>query len=143
MRISATSLRQYIEQAGKFGPDLAALDALIRTTAPDIAPLPEPMQGGFGLGYGEMHYKPRSAKVSKTWPLLCLAAQKNYVALYVCAVVDGSYVAERHGQSLGKVSVGKSCIRFKRLADINESALRSMLADLNQRYKAGELMFGQ
>ena len=32
---------------------------------------------------------------------------------------NGEYVAEKNKARLGKVSVGKSCIRFKKLEDIN------------------------
>ena len=49
-----------------------------------------------------------------------LASQKQYVSLYLCATVDGGYLAEENADRLGaKVSVGKSCIRFKRLSDID------------------------
>jgi hypothetical protein len=54
--------------------------------------------------------------------------QKNYVSLYVCAVIDGRYVAEAHKKELGKVSVGKSCIRFKKVEDVNLPALKKVIA---------------
>jgi hypothetical protein len=38
------------------------------------------------------------------WPVVALAAQKRYLSLYVCAVVDGEYVAERYASELGDVS---------------------------------------
>jgi hypothetical protein len=78
------------------------------------------------LGYGSfpyLNYKKQQLK----WPVIALANQKNYVSLYVCAVENGEYLAEKHKTELGKVSVGKSCIRFKKLEDINLPALKKVL----------------
>jgi|GEM_PF-2988381 len=61
------------------------------------------------------------------WPVISLANQKNYVSLYVCAVENGQYISEKNKQELGKVSVGKSCIRFKKTADVNLPALKKIL----------------
>ena len=35
-------------------------------------------------------------------PLIALAAQKRHLSLYVCAVVDGGYLAERRAERLGQ-----------------------------------------
>jgi hypothetical protein len=48
-----------------------------------------------------MPYRPKSAQESTMWPLIALAAQKRYLFLYVCAVVDGGYLAEARGDRLG------------------------------------------
>jgi hypothetical protein len=72
---------------------------------------------------------------------VALASQKNYMSLYVCAVEDGEYLAEKYGNKLGKVSVGKSCIRFKKLEDLNLPALNKVLqkaAGLSGLIGAGE-----
>ncbi len=78
------------------------------------------------LGYGSFPYL-NYKKEKIEWPVIALANQKNYVSLYVCAVDSGIYVAEKYKKELGKVSVGKSCIRFKKLEDINLSALKKVL----------------
>lgn len=143
MLIKAVSFAEYFDKAGAYGLELAEVDSLIREFAPDMKPVLFPTSGGVSLGYGEMQYQPRSAKEPRTWPVLALAAQKNYMALYACAIVDGAYVAERYATKLGKVSVGKSCIRFKRVSDIDQKALIAMLQDLNHRFKSGELLYGQ
>ncbi len=62
-----------------------------------------------------------------SWPVVALANQKNYVSVYVCAVDHGTYIAEKYKDELGKVSVGKSCIRFKKLEDIDLPTLRKVL----------------
>jgi hypothetical protein len=47
--------------------------------------------------------------------------------VYVCAVVDGKYIAETYKDDLGKVKVGKSCINFKKLSDLNFDTLKKVL----------------
>ena len=48
--------------------------------------------------------------------------------MYVSAVDrKGRYLAEQAKTKLGKASVGKSCIRFKKLADLDIDALRDVL----------------
>ena len=78
------------------------------------------------LGYGSFPYL-NHKKEMITWPVIALANQKNYVSLYVCAVDKGKYIAEKYKKELGKVSVGRSCIRFKKLEDLNLAALKKVL----------------
>lgn len=61
------------------------------------------------------------------WPIIALASQKNYISLYVCAVQGGEYIAEKYQNELGQVSVGHSCIRFKRIEDLNLPALKKII----------------
>ncbi len=78
------------------------------------------------LGYGSFPY--RNYKNEQiTWPTVALANQKNYVSIYVCSVENGKYIAEKYKKELGKVSVGKSCIRFKKIEDVNLPALKKIL----------------
>ena len=80
------------------------------------------------LGYGSFPYKNYKKEMIK-WPVVALATQKNYISLYVCAIIDGQYVAEKYEKALGKVSVGKSCIRFKKLEDINFPTLKKVIKE--------------
>lgn len=41
----------------------------------------------------------------------------------------GDYLAERYADRLGKVSVGKSCVRFKRKSDLDLGVLRELLVE--------------
>jgi uncharacterized protein YdhG (YjbR/CyaY superfamily) len=65
--------------------------------------------------------------------LCALASQKNYMALYVCE----NEVVKSHLTELGKVSCGKGCIRFKRLADLNLSAVETVLREILKLRKQG------
>jgi len=42
---------------------------------------------------------------------------------------DGRYLAESRADAFPKAKVGKSCIRFKRLDDLDLDALRSLLEE--------------
>lgn len=47
----------------------------------------------------------------------------------MCAVVDGTYLAEARAERLGKVSCGKSCIRFTSLDRVDTGALSDLVRD--------------
>jgi hypothetical protein len=51
------------------------------------------------------------------------------VSLYFCAADDEGYLAEANRERLGKVNVGKSCVRFKRLDDLD----LDVVAELSRR----------
>ncbi|MEK7649843.1 MAG: DUF1801 domain-containing protein [Patescibacteria group bacterium] len=78
------------------------------------------------LGYGSFKYKNYKKEIID-WPVVALANQKNYVSIYVCALDGKAYLAEKYKKELGKVSVGKSCIRFKKLEDINLPVLKKVI----------------
>ncbi|MGZ8486934.1 MAG: DUF1801 domain-containing protein [Candidatus Binatia bacterium] len=70
------------------------------------------------LGYGPFHYKHASGHEGD-WFVVGLASQKNYVSRYICACDKNGYLAEKNKSRLGEVPVGRSCIRFKKLEDLN------------------------
>lgn len=54
-----------------------------------------------------------------------LAAQKHYVALYVMPAV-----LTKHRKSFSDADCGKSCLRFRRLEQIDSERLRILLRDV-------------
>ena len=78
------------------------------------------------IGYGSYRYTGRSG-ASGEWFVIGLAAQKNYITVFVTAVADGAYVAETYRERLGKAKVGRSSISFKRLSDINLDVLSDLI----------------
>ncbi len=78
------------------------------------------------IGYGSFPYRNYKHEPIQ-WPVISLANQKNYISIYVCALIDGKYLAETYTKELGKVKVGKSCISFKKLEDINLPALKKVI----------------
>lgn len=77
-------------------------------------------------GYGTFKYTNHKKEVLD-WPIIGLASQKNYISIYICAVDKGEYIAEKYKKELGKVSVGKSCIRFKKIEDLNLKTLEKVI----------------
>ena len=122
-------LDAWFAAAGPREEDLRRVDALVMAAAPGIDRQLVPSGSGQMLGYGLMPYKPRSAKETTQVPLISLAAQKRHLALYVFAVVDGQYLAEARAEKLGKVSCGKSCIRFTSLDQVDVVELDRLVRD--------------
>ena len=140
MQIEADSREEYFAAAGDREPELRKLDAFIREHAPDLPPVLSKGMGAM-LGYGEQPYQTRSRKEPVDWPVVALAAQKRHISLYLCALEDGEYVAEKYAAELGSVNCGKSCVRFTKLDKINRDGLAKILADLNRRFVAGERLY--
>jgi hypothetical protein len=131
-------IETWFDAAGPRGEELRRVDALVMAAAPGIDRQLVPVGSTSMLGYGLMPYKPRSAKESTMWPLIALAAQKRHLSLYVCAVVDGGYLAENRADRLGKVSCGKSCIRFGSLDTVDTSELSALVRDAVAATAAGD-----
>jgi hypothetical protein len=70
------------------------------------------------IGYGTYHYRYASGREGDWFPV-GLTNNKQYVSLYICAADQEGYLAEANAERLGRVSVGKSCIRFRRLDDLD------------------------
>lgn len=121
--VSATTVDGYIELLPEERREMVEyLHNFIQKSAPSL----KPHFAYNMLGYGSFKYK-NYKKEEMDWPVISLANQKNYVSLYVCAIDNGNYVAEKHKKELGKVSVGKSCIRFKKLTDLNLEVLKKVI----------------
>jgi uncharacterized protein DUF1801 len=130
-------IEEWFAAAGPREGELRAADALVVAAAPGIDRQLVPVGSGRVLGYGLMPYRPRSARETTTWPLIALAAQKRHLSLYVCAVVDGAYLAEARAERLGRVSCGKSCIRFSSLDRVDRAELTALLQDALAATRAG------
>lgn len=121
--VKAKSSKEYFDAlSGDRREIMESLDKFIKTNAPSLKPnflynMP---------GYGSFKYK-NYKKETIDWPTIAIASQKNYISLYICAVDSGGYIAEQYKNDLGKVSVGKSCIRFKKFEDLNLDTLKRIL----------------
>ena len=102
--------------------EMLELHKLILKTVPKL----KPKMYGSIIGYGEYTYKYASGRTGE-WMIIGLASQKNYISLYICAVEGKEYVAEKHKAEFPKASIGKSCIRFKKIEDIDTKALTNLL----------------
>lgn len=102
--------------------EMKTLHTMIMKTIPDLKPH---IVSGM-IGYGTYHYKSKSGREGD-WSMVLLASQKNYISVYACGVDKGVYVADAYKSKLPKASIGKSCIRFKKLADVDLDILMEIV----------------
>ena len=123
---TATTADQYIAQLDEPRREqIGRLHDLIRTTVPGL----EPYMGSGMFGYGRYHYRFASGREGD-WCLPGLASHKRYISLYVTADDGkGGYLAEAYRDRLPKADIGKSCVRFRRLDDLDQDALREMVRE--------------
>lgn len=122
---SAKTPEEYIDLiAEPRKTEIKKIDAFIRKTVPKLKPF---IIAGM-IGYGPYRYRGKSGREGE-WSVIGLASQKNYISLYACGVVDGKYVAEKYKHQLAKANIGKSCIRFKKIDDLDLSVLTKILRE--------------
>jgi hypothetical protein len=102
--------------------DVRRLRELIAEEAPQL----EVEASGDRVSFGPFRYRYPSGREGDAH-LLSVTRRKNHVALYVNSARDDRYLPEEHGDALGKVSVGRSCVRFKRFEDLDEAAVRRLV----------------
>jgi hypothetical protein len=128
MRVEARNKTEYLAAAGDRAGDLKLLDKIIRKAAPNLAPYFMDGDTITLLGYGKYTYKYASGREG-VWPTVGLANQKSHMSLYVCVTKGGKYLAELYAKRLGKASCGKSCIRFKKLDDLDLDVVTQLLEE--------------
>jgi hypothetical protein len=104
--------------------EIQRLHDLIRETAPDLAV----EAGERMIGYGLYRYRYATGREGDAH-LIGLASNKRSISLYVFCVTDGTYLAERYLERLPKASIGKSCIRFKRVSDLDLDTVRQLISE--------------
>ena len=78
------------------------------------------------VGYGSFYYLD-SKKQKREWPIIALANQKNYITIYVCTLIKDKAAAEKYKKELGKLTKSITCIRFKKIEEINLETLKTIL----------------
>src|SRR4029078_12691366 len=124
-QLNVTSPAEYIAAVDdKRRSDISALDALIRTHGPKLEPV---ILAGM-LGYGPFHYRYATGREGDACKL-SIASNASYISLY-CFAADGQgYVAERYVDRLPKANIGKACVRFRRLADLDEETVVALIEE--------------
>ena len=111
--------------------EIERIDELIRKTVPNLDPF---IISGM-IGYGKYHYKYASGKEGD-WATILLASQKNYISIYICAADGREYLPETYKDKFPKADIGRSCIRVKKIEDIDLEVLKEII-------KKGAVMVSQ
>ena len=122
--VKATSIKEYLDM---LAPERRTAIEFMHDFIQKAAPKLKPHFAYNMLGYGSFPYKSYKKELIE-WSVISLASQKQYLSLYICALDGKEYLAEKHKAELGKVSVGKSCVRFKKIEDLNLPALKKVIA---------------
>jgi hypothetical protein len=110
--------------------DVRALHEAICKALPQHKP---EMIAGF-LGYGKFRYKTPGGREGDAGVVM-LASQKQYISLYVGGCESDDSLAEKNKHRLGKVSTGKCCIRFRKLADLNLDVAMELVKESAKRLR--------
>ena len=118
-KVPVTTPAQYIASlAEPRRSEIAELDRFIRKSAPTLTPF---LYIGM-LGYGPYHYVYASGREGDS-AIVSLSSRAQYISIYLGVCDENGYLAEQAKPRLPKASIGKSCIRFKRVADIDLKVL--------------------
>lgn len=98
------------------------LHAFIQEVVPNL----KPYYASNMIGYGSFFYLD-SKKEKREWPIIALANQKNYITIYVCALIEDKVAIEKYKKDLGKLTKSLSCIRFKKIEEINLETVKTVL----------------
>ena len=104
--------------------DISALDALIRKHAPTLEPV---IMAGM-LGYGPFDYRYASGREGDACKL-SIASNASYISLYCFAADEKGYVAARYVDRLPKARIGKACVQFRKVADLDEKSLVALIKE--------------
>jgi len=104
--------------------EIERVHRLIRRTVPALKPC---IVGGC-LAYGPVHYRYASGREGDA-ARVAVASNASSISLYAFAADDRGWVAERYRARLPKASIGKSCVRFKRLDDLDLNAFQELLRE--------------
>lgn len=113
--------------------EVKQLDQLIRKTVPNLKPF---IISGM-IGYGSYEYKSKSGKGGE-WATILLAAGKGSISVHLCVMDGDKYLAETWKDKFPKANIGKSCIRIKKLADIDLTALEEIIKKSETSTKVGQ-----
>lgn len=131
MKAAATNIEELFSAAGENEELMRELDRIISATAPEMERRFFEAKSISMISYGELPYH---TKDYKTWPVISLAPQKNSVNIYISALKEGKELTFYYQNKLGKVSMGKSCIRVPKLEKLEVKALKNMICDAVEWY---------
>lgn len=131
MKVEAESIEELFSKSEDQKSNLERLDKFIQKTAPVLDRKLYKGPSITMIGYGEMPWKNKSGE--GVWPLIGLAPQKGSSNLYIAADREGKPLPQYYGKRLGKVSLGKNCIRVKNFDHLELPVLEDLIRDALDR----------
>ena len=123
MNVEANSIEELIERSGDHKEALQALGALVSAAVPRLERTLVAKPSITMIGYGDMPSPSASAAEDDRWPIIGIAPQKATVNLYIAGEEAGVPLLEVYKGRLGKVSVGKSCARIRRIETVDTAGI--------------------
>lgn len=80
------------------------------------------------IGYGHQVLKYADG-TTKAFYQIGLSANKTGYSVYILGLKDKAYLTETYGKTIGKASVTRYCINFKKCGDINPDVLDAAIMD--------------
>jgi hypothetical protein len=117
-----------VEPAEKQRDSLAVLELMERITGERAV-----MWGTSIVGFGSYHYKSERSRQEGDWPLVGFSPRKQNLTLYIMA---GNHEKPELLAKLGKHKTGGSCLYIKRLSDVDETVLATLIDGCYQHMKA-------
>lgn len=114
-------INTFVESEQKRIDSFALLDLMQKHTGYEPK-----MWGPTIIGFGQYHYKSERSKQEGDWPLVGFSPRKAAISLYV---FTGAAEHEHLLKDLGKFTMGKACIYVKKLSDIDENVLKSLITE--------------
>jgi hypothetical protein len=108
-----------IEPAEKRRDSLTVLELMERITGE-----PAVMWGPSIVGFGMYHYKSERSRQEGDWPLIGFSPRKQNLTLYV---LTGHQEQQALLEKLGKHKTSVSCLYIKRLSDVDETVLATLI----------------
>ena len=113
MQSEAETVDEYIETLEKERKEaIIKLREIVKVTHPNM----------------EESMKYRMPTYSQKDQYIAFASQKQYISLYV----RSAELILKYKPKLGKVSLGKNCIRYRKLADMKFDVIKELLEELNK-----------
>ena len=111
MKYPASTVKEYLDAIpAERKPQLQQLIRLIKKNAPGVKEIYQ-----YNLPFYPLHNE----------PLFALASQKHFMAFYITE----SDIIEKYRLQLGKISVGKKCIRFKTVSDLDLKIVEQLIRE--------------
>ncbi len=124
MKVEASTIEELIENSPR-SAELAEIDALIAEAVPQLPRRLFAKPSITMIGYGDI--TPTGTPPDEAWPLIAVAPQKQHISVYISTGVGGDTIIARFRDRLGRVSLGKHCVRFTRFDLLDQQGWREFI----------------